>query len=92
MGIPNIRGLNISLLSSCIRRFKLDEHKMWKDIMQFKYTTQHQNIFACTTVNASPYGEVHYGILLQQSSCISGWLGTSKILNSGKLNGLEALA
>jgi hypothetical protein len=55
LGIPNIRDLNISLMSSWIRRFNLDDHKMWKDIIQFKYRTQHPNIFACSIVNVSPF-------------------------------------
>jgi hypothetical protein len=54
--IPNIRDFNISLMSSWIRRFNQDGHKIWKYIFQFKYRTQHPNIFACSkNVNLSPF-------------------------------------
>jgi hypothetical protein len=55
MGIANIRDLNVSLLSSCVKRFNLDDHKLWKEIIQYKYRTQHPNLFACKEVNASPF-------------------------------------
>jgi hypothetical protein len=55
LGIPNIRDLNISLLASWIKRFNLDDHKIWKEIVQFKYRTQHPNIFTCSNLSASPF-------------------------------------
>jgi hypothetical protein len=55
MGIANIRDLNISLLSSWVKRFNLDDHKLWKEIIQYKYKTQQPNLLACKDMNASPF-------------------------------------
>jgi hypothetical protein len=37
LGIANIRDLNVSLLSSWVKRFNLDDHKLWKKIIQYNY-------------------------------------------------------
>jgi hypothetical protein len=37
MGIANIRDLNVSLVSSWEKRFNLDDHKLWKKNIQYKY-------------------------------------------------------
>jgi hypothetical protein len=55
LGVPNIRYLNISLLCSWITRYNLDDDKMWKSIIQYKYNTQNPNIFARMDSQASPF-------------------------------------
>jgi hypothetical protein len=46
-GIPNIREMNLCLLASWIRRYSLDEDKLWKQIVDFKYGTQNLKVFSC---------------------------------------------
>jgi hypothetical protein len=55
LGIPNIREMNLCLLASWIRRYSLDENKLWKQIVDFKYDTQNPNIFSCHGNNLSPF-------------------------------------
>jgi hypothetical protein len=50
LGIPNIRELNLGLLGSWIRRYTLDEKKLWVQLVDCKYNTHNPNIFACREV------------------------------------------
>lgn len=52
LGIPCLRDLNICLLASWIRRYNIDDHKMWKQFLDFKYKTEKPNIF-CSNVNGA---------------------------------------
>jgi hypothetical protein len=45
LGILNIRELNLCLLGSWIRRYTLDEKKMWVQLVNSKYNTHNPNIF-----------------------------------------------
>lgn len=49
LGIPNLRDLNICLLASWIKRYNIDNHKMWKQFLDFKYKTENPNIFCSST-------------------------------------------
>jgi hypothetical protein len=40
LGIPNIREHNLCLLTSRIRRYGLDDNKLWNQIIDFKYDTE----------------------------------------------------
>jgi hypothetical protein len=45
LGLPNLRGLNISLLASWLKRYKTDRDKLWKELIDYKYDTQKPNIY-----------------------------------------------
>jgi hypothetical protein len=45
LGIPNIRERNMFLLASWIKRYNIDDNKLWKQIVDFKYDTMNPNIF-----------------------------------------------
>jgi hypothetical protein len=55
LGIPNLAEMNLCLLASWIRRYQLDEHKIWKQIIDHKYRTDAPNIFACPEQGLSPF-------------------------------------
>jgi hypothetical protein len=57
LGIPNIRELNLCLLASWIRRYSLDDNKLWKQIIDFKYDTESPNVFNCRETYVSPFLE-----------------------------------
>lgn len=52
LGIPNIRDLNLVLLASWIHRYKVDNHRLWKQIVGYKYNTANPNIFAGNDINS----------------------------------------
>lgn len=45
LGFPNLRDLNISLLASWLKRYKTDNDKLRKELIDFKYDTPNPNIF-----------------------------------------------
>jgi hypothetical protein len=47
LGIPNLADMNLCLLASWVKRYQLDNHKLWKQIVDHKYRTESPNIFAC---------------------------------------------
>jgi hypothetical protein len=53
--ISSIIEMNLCLLAYWIRRYSLDEHKLWKQIVDFKYDTRNPNIFCCHGNNFSPF-------------------------------------
>jgi hypothetical protein len=53
LGIPNLRGLNICLLASWIKRYNIDRHKLWRQFIDFKYDTDKLNLFCSSTRGAS---------------------------------------
>ena len=55
LGIPNLRDLNISLMASWLKRYKIDKDKLWKDLIDYKYNTSNPNIFVTNTVGASSF-------------------------------------
>jgi hypothetical protein len=54
-GVPNLRELNLCLLGSWIRRYSLDQDKIWKDLVDYKYNTFNPNIFTCKELGASNF-------------------------------------
>lgn len=55
LGIPNLRDLNICLLASWIRRYNLDDNKLWKQFLDHKYDSANPNIFCSRTVGSSAF-------------------------------------
>lgn len=55
LGIPNLRDLNICLLASWIKRYNIDKHKLWKQVIDAKYNTNRPNIFYSKTAGASQF-------------------------------------
>jgi hypothetical protein len=53
LGIPNIRELNLCLLGSWIRTYSLDDKKIWRQIVDYKYNTTNPNIFICRELGSS---------------------------------------
>jgi hypothetical protein len=55
LGVPNIRELNLCLLGSWIRRYTLDDGKLWKNLVDFKYNNRDTNVFTCRDTGASNF-------------------------------------
>ena len=55
LGIPDLRSLNLALLSSWIFRYHLNNDSIWTKIVDFKYKTKKPNIFCCPEVGTSPF-------------------------------------
>jgi hypothetical protein len=53
LGVPNLRDLNLCLLDSWLKRYNLDDNKLWKELLDFKYNTCNPNIFYSKDVGAS---------------------------------------
>jgi hypothetical protein len=54
-GIPDLRNVNLALLSSCIFSYDLQSSAIWTRIIDFKYKTTHPNVLGCPDENASPF-------------------------------------
>ena len=54
-GIPDLSCLNMSLLSAWINRYQLSDNKLWKQIVDHKYSTSDPNIFCCSEIGSSPF-------------------------------------
>ena len=67
LGIPNLADLNLCLPASWVKRYHLDGHKLWKQIVDHKYMVNDPNIFCCNINGASPSGKGLYGLHKQQS-------------------------
>jgi hypothetical protein len=55
LGIPNLSEMNLCLLASWIKRYKMDGHKFWKQIIDHKYKTDAPNIFVCPDQAMYPF-------------------------------------
>jgi hypothetical protein len=55
LGVPNLRELNLCLLGSWVRRYFVDNEKIWKQLIDFKYNTSSPNIFTCRENGASNF-------------------------------------
>jgi hypothetical protein len=55
LGIPDLRSLNLALLSSWIFRYHLNNDSIWTKIVDFKYKTKKPNNFCCSEVGTSPF-------------------------------------
>jgi hypothetical protein len=54
MGVPNLREFNLCLLGSWIKRYHLDNNKIWKSIIEAKYDLG-PNIFWANPSTCSPF-------------------------------------
>jgi hypothetical protein len=54
LGIPNIRELNICLLASWIRRYHMDNNKIWRMIVDYKYDLS-PNLLRANPLQCSPF-------------------------------------
>jgi hypothetical protein len=55
LGIPSLAEMNMCLLASWIRRYHLDNDKLWKQIIDHKYGVNNPNLFYCLISGASPF-------------------------------------
>jgi hypothetical protein len=55
LGVPNLRDLNYCLLASWVRRYNVDESKLWRQLIDYKYNTDRPNIFCSNTVGSSSF-------------------------------------
>ena len=55
LGIPDLRNLNLSLLSSWIFRYGLNKNAIWTKISDFKYKTDQPNICSPLGNQLSPF-------------------------------------
>jgi hypothetical protein len=46
---------SIFLLASWIKRYHLDENKLWKEIIDHKYEVNDSNIFSASANGVSPF-------------------------------------
>jgi hypothetical protein len=55
LGVPSLRELNLCLLISWVRRYCLDDGRLWKQIIDFKYDTCKPNVFTCVEKGPSNF-------------------------------------
>jgi hypothetical protein len=55
LGIPDLRDLNLCLLTSWVQRYHEEGTKLWKAIVDCKYHTCSPNLFCCKDRNSSPF-------------------------------------
>jgi len=55
LGIPDLRSLNLALLSAWIFRYQLCSNAIWKDILDHKYRLDKPNMFTCPEAGVSPF-------------------------------------
>lgn len=55
LGIPDLRSLNLALLSSWIFRYHLNKNSIWTRIVDYKYKIRKPNIFCCPEIGSSPF-------------------------------------
>jgi hypothetical protein len=53
MGIPYPRDLNVCLLESWLKRYQLDDGKLWKQVLDAKHNTTRRKIFYGNDMGAS---------------------------------------
>ncbi|GJM96927.1 hypothetical protein PR202_ga13805 [Eleusine coracana subsp. coracana] len=55
LGIPDLRDLNVALLASWIRRYEESSGKLWREVIDGKYSTNRPNLFCYPVYNASRF-------------------------------------
>ena len=55
LGIPNIAEMNLCLLASWVKKYNMDDDKLWKQIIDHKYQVNSPNIFPASVSGASPF-------------------------------------
>ena len=87
LGIPDLRSLNLALLSSWIFRYQLHKNAIWVNIVDYKYRTKDPNIFCCPDLGVSPFWKGWYGQLKQPIWASSGWLVIGRRSGFRRTNG-----
>ena len=54
-GITDVWDMNLCLLASWVNRYYKSKGKIWKNIVESKYSLQSNNIFSCSTSGVSPF-------------------------------------
>jgi hypothetical protein len=54
LGVPDLRSLNLALLSAWIFRYQLNKSAIWTKI-DYKYRTENPNVLCCSFVGSSPF-------------------------------------
>jgi hypothetical protein len=55
LGIPDLRSLNLALLSAWIFRYRLNKNAIWTHIVDYKYRTENPNVLCCPKLGTSPF-------------------------------------
>lgn len=55
LGVPDLRNLNLSLLSSWIFRYNLNINSIWTKIIDHKYKVNNPNILCSVDTTVSPF-------------------------------------
>jgi hypothetical protein len=50
LGVPDLGNVNLCLLGSWVKRYIKDDGKIWKNIVDAKYSTNNPNIFCSQAV------------------------------------------
>ena len=87
LGIPDLRNLNLSLLSSWIFRYSLHSHSIWTKIIDHKYRTDNPNICCCLDSQAYPLWKGVVWALQATQMGIMWNVGKGKRLGCGKIIG-----
>jgi hypothetical protein len=53
LGIQSLSDMNMCLLATWIKRYHLDDNKLWKQIIDHKCNVNNLNIFSCFSVGVS---------------------------------------
>jgi hypothetical protein len=69
IGIPDMKELNLCLLGSWVKRYIMNEHKLWRNIIEEKYCKR-GNIFHSDKTHASPFWK---GVFLAAQALIFGY-------------------
>jgi hypothetical protein len=87
LDVPNLRSLNMALLSSWIFRYHLNSNSTWTRIVDFKYRLRHLTFFVALMWDHHPFGRGFCGLCKLPIWALDGWLVMEKRLGSGKING-----
>ena len=55
LGIPDLRSLNLALLSAWIFRYQLNKTAIWTKFVDYKYRTDKPNVLFCSSIGTSPF-------------------------------------
>jgi hypothetical protein len=58
-----IAKMNMCHLATWIKRYNLDEDKLWKQIILLKSRVNNPSILSCSSCGALPFGKVFFGLL-----------------------------
>jgi hypothetical protein len=55
LGYHDLSEMNMCLLASWIKRYNLNENKLWKQIIDIKYSVDNPKKISCSSSGASPF-------------------------------------